>query len=172
MTFPTPETAGQFILAGFNYLLLFTSLLLTSYGLDIDWKYLALAVGSSLAGSVLLQYIQREKVRAERLFKGLISMVGGLIFGSAIITHWEVERSGYIAAIYCSTSTIILIVARAAVGFFEQNAPNIISDIFNTFLDRFRSDRSKRRRSRNKASRHDLPRVVPDDTDGNDDREN
>ena len=168
MLFPNTETTGQYVWASLNYLFLTIGMLLSSFGLGVDWQYLALAGGSSIIGSMLLQYTQREKNRAERLFKGIASTAAGIVFGSAAVTHWDVLRPGYIGAIFCTASMCSLIFAQAVVRFFEQNAGAIITDSFVFIFDRFRGGKSYHRR---RATRHTMPRVVPDDTDRNDDKE-
>src|SRR5436190_15457624 len=134
---PMPHTHTiSTLFKALNYILLSTSFLATSLGLDIEARYWLLALGGSLAGSVVLQYVQRENVRAERFFKGLGSMVSGLIIGAAVIENRQIQAPAYIGLTYFITSLVSLMLVRATVLFVKTNGRTIVVTFFQQFTGR------------------------------------
>lgn len=139
-----------------NYVLLSVSYLGTVWGLEIDWKFVVLMLCSSLAGSITLQYLQREKVRAERLFKGLVSTVAGAIFGVAYIDYTNVEKASYQALVFFLASVFSLTLVRTLVS----NAKTICVAIVSKWTPQMTGEGEERR-----PRRRSLPRVTPDRTE-------
>jgi hypothetical protein len=158
----------------FNFALPALSFALTSFGLGIDWHYVALAVGGSVSGSVLLSYFRREKSRYEQLYKMVTSAIGGLIVGSAFIRYREMVEPSYIALAYFICSMLVLIILRTFLSLTEKNAATftttLIQRVFNIKLDgeKPKTPRHQRRNADHRESIHisDLAEtgklVIPD----------
>lgn len=121
------------------YLILsFASFALTYAGLAVDWQYVALCIGSSIAGSLVFGYIRPELTFWRQAVKGCMATIVGLIFGSALIEWQSIEKPEYIGLAYFSASLLALIVIRTLVGLFETNAGSItvtlIQRVFNIRL--------------------------------------
>ena len=133
----------------FNFIVPAISFALTTVGLGIDWHYVALAVGGSVSGSVILSYFRREKSRYEQVYKMLTSSIGGLIVGSAFIRYREMTEPAYIALAFFICSMLVLIILRTFISLTETNAATftttLIQRVFNIKLD---GERPKTRRQR------------------------
>lgn len=134
------DSDGSLIVKMLTYLLPICSFVLTSIGLQIDWQYVALAGGGSLAGSVILSYFRREKTKNEQLYKIVVSAIGGLIVGSAIVTYRELVQPSYIALTFFICSMLVLIILRVFIKLTETNAATftttLIQRIFNVKLEK------------------------------------
>lgn len=132
------DTGGQ-IVKMLNFILPTFSFILTAAGLQIDWHYIALAVGGSVSGSVILSYFRREKSRYEQVYKMLTSAIGGLIVGSAVVSYRLMEVPSYIALTYFICSMLVLIILRTFISLTETNAATLtttlIQRVFNIKLD-------------------------------------
>src|SRR3954468_9270165 len=95
-----------------NFTLPTATFWLTAVGLAIDWQYVALVIGSTLAGSLLLGFYRPEKTFAARLYKIAMSVVAGLVFGSGFVAWRQLEHPANIAMAYCITSMLALIFLR------------------------------------------------------------
>lgn len=124
----------------FNLLLAAISFGLAALGLEIDVQYVALVIGSTVAGSLLLGFYRPEKTFVERMKKIAMASLAGLIFGSAIIAWREITTPAFVSLTYCMTSMLVLIFLRTLVGLTETNAgtltTTLIQRIFNVKLDR------------------------------------
>lgn len=137
-----------------------SSFVLTGLGLQIDLQYIALAVGSSVAGSLMLAYIRPERTFWRQLVKGCMATIVGLIFGAAIIEYYAIEVPEYIGLVYFVASLLALIAIRALVGLFEQNATSftaaLIQRILNVPVEEGRSKKkSKKKEKMNCYDRND-----------------
>lgn len=124
----------------FNLLLAAISFGLAALGLEIDVQYVALVIGSTIAGSLLLGFYRPERTFVERLKKIAMASLAGLIFGSAIVSWRMIEMPAFISLTYCMTSMLVLIFLRTLVGLTETNAgtltTTLIQRIFNVKLNR------------------------------------
>src|SRR3954468_11231193 len=98
-----------------NFTLPTATFWLTAVGLAIDWQYVALVVGSTFAGSLLLGFYRPEKTFAARVYKIAMSVVAGLVFGSVMVEYWHLENHAFISGTYCSVSMLALIFLRTIV---------------------------------------------------------
>lgn len=118
-----------------NFLLPAFSFMLTTYGLEIDWQYVALAVGSSVAGSLLLGFYRPERTLGRMVYKMLLSAVAGLIFGSAAVAWWKFETFAYVGVAYCVSALMALFFLKSLVGFGQANSDSltrtVLQRIFN-----------------------------------------
>jgi len=118
------------------YLVLSTSsFVLTSIGLAVDWQYIALAVGTSVCGSLVLAYIRPEKTFWRQVVKGLMATIVGLVFGSAIIENRGIETPEYVGLTYFLTSLLALIIIRALVALTEAKAGSVVVTIVQRILN-------------------------------------
>lgn len=128
------------LVKAFNLFLAAISFGLTALGLEIDVKYVALVIGSTFAGSLLLGFFRPEKSFGDRMRKIGMAQVAGLIFGSVIVEWRGMVSPSYIAGTYCTTAMVALIFLRSLVGLTESNAGNLtttlIQRIFNVKLSR------------------------------------
>jgi hypothetical protein len=161
-----PLTATQNILQNegypfvkmINFILPAITFALTSIGLQIDWHYIALAVGGSFSGSVLLGYFRREKSKYEQIYKVVTSAIGGLIVGSALVTYRRMEEPAYIALAFFICSMLVLIILRTFLSLTETNAATLtttlIQRVFNIKLDSASEKAPARSRGGRKAQTH------------------
>lgn len=125
-TFGEPLTLPMTIL---NYALPLIAFLLTAVGLGVDFGYVALALGSSIAGSLLFGYVRRQKRFWWQIYQGVMSTIGGLILGSFVI--W---KQGYVdaeprAMAFCLSSAVSLILLRSVVRHFQANADDLMDRV-------------------------------------------
>ncbi len=137
------------------YLILsLSSFVLTYFGLAIDWQYVALCVGSSIAGSLVFGYVRPELTFWRQAVKGCMATIVGLIFGSAVIEWQGIEKPEYIGLAYFSASLLALILIRTLVGLFETNAGSLtvtlIQRVFNIRLEGEASDLAGKHNSQKK----------------------
>ena len=123
----------------FNFALPAIAAFLTTMGLEIDWRYVALVLGSSCAGSLIFGYIQPEKRFSYQVYKGLISTVSGLVVGSYIVHRLHYEAGAEVGFAYFISSMLSLILMRTVVSLTEKNsrtfAVTILQRIFNVKLE-------------------------------------
>lgn len=116
------------------------SFVLTNAGLQIDWQYVAVALGGAIAGSLVLGYIRPEVTFWRQAIKGCIATIVGLIFGAAVVEYQAIDRPAFIGLSFFITSLLALILIRTLVGLFEANAGSLtvtlVQRIFNIKLDR------------------------------------
>lgn len=152
------------------------SFFLTAVGLEVDWQYVALAAGASVAGSLVLGYLRREKTLWQQIGKTLIATITGIIVGGAVIEYRGYSSRAYIGLAYFASSLLALILIRTLVSLFETNADSLtvtlIQRVFNVKLDRRGDDGEQlvhkpRRRSRGDVhvtqAAGEKPAVVIDD---------
>lgn len=125
-TFGEPLTLPMTML---NYALPLIAFLLTTFGLGIDWQYAAVALGSSLIGSLFYGHVRRQKRFSWQIYQGLLSTLGGLVLGSFVV--W---KQGYvdwppISLTYCVSSMVSLVLMRSVLRRFSQNADAIADGI-------------------------------------------
>lgn len=101
------------------------TLALTTVGLGIDWQYVALALGSSLAGSLLFGYVRREGTIGRQIYKVAMSTIAGVIFGSALVAWRGYQEPAMVSLAYCVAAMLVLIFLRTVVSTFEENAEAI-----------------------------------------------
>lgn len=161
---------GSQLFKMFNFLLPTMSFMLTAAGLQIDWHYIALAVGGSVSGSVILSYFRREKSRYEQVYKMLGSAIGGLIVGSAVVSYRQMAEPSYIALAYFICSMLVLIILRTFISLTETNAATLtttlIQRVFNIKLDNENGEPRRRRKIEDVHILHSADRppivVIPD----------
>lgn len=117
--------------------------------LGIDWHYIAVAVGGSFSGAVILAYFRRDPRKGEQAFKTLSAAVSGIIIGSAIEEYFTLESTKFIVGVFFLSGLLSLAVLRALINLTEQSAGDILKDllqrVFNLKLPE-ESERRKRRR--------------------------
>lgn len=154
--FTAPIEQHESLMKSAYLLLCAASFALTSIGLEVDWVFISLAIGGSLAGSMLLGYFRREKSLFEQGYKILAASVAGLIVGSVIVRYRSMEDPAYIAAVYSASGCLVLFFIRTIVGLAESNAGSItttlIERVFNIELQK-----------KGKAKRGSMISVVPDE---------
>ena len=104
-------------------------LLVSSIALSIRTEQIVLAIVGSLGGSLVLSYFRREE-KFETVFKVLVSTIGGVFVGTAIIKYFELESLEYLGVVYFLTSFQLLIFLKAYLVFTESNALNLIKAFF------------------------------------------
>jgi len=161
---------SSLVLKMVNFIIPVFSFVLTAIGLEVDWYYVALAIGGSVSGSVMLSYFRREKSRYEQIYKMLTSAIGGLIVGSAVVTYYGMMVHPYIALTFFMCSMIVLVILRTFLSLTETNAitltTTLIQRIFNIKLD---TPEEKRRGKHNHLTPEKIltegipPHIKPDE---------
>lgn len=153
----TSHTFGEplsLVMKALNFMLPTISVFLTAIGLAIDWHYIALAAGSTMAGSLIFGYFRREKTFGAQLYKFMVATIGGLVLGSFIAYWRDYTAPAVISLTYCVSAMLVLIFLRTVVSLFEENSRTftvtLIERIFNIKLD---PRKPTRQRSQNTDSR-------------------
>lgn len=103
--------------------------------LDADWQSIAIAVGGSVSGSVILAYFRRDPRKVEQLFKVVASAIGGLVLGTVSQEYLRIESQAYRLGLFFIDSMLALVVLRALLSVTEQNAVEIIRGSLQKFLN-------------------------------------
>lgn len=138
-----------------NFMLPTLSFLLTATGLEIDPFYVALAAGSSMAGSLLFGFVRREKTFGAQLYKFTMATIGGLIVGS-FVNHWRgYEAPAVMSLVFCLSSLTVLIFLKTIVSLTEENSRaftvTLIERVFK--IDLGPKEEKRRQRSPNPRPR-------------------
>jgi len=118
-----------------NFILPSISFALTSFGLEIDLPYICLAIGSTAAGSMLLNFYRPEKTLGRTVYKSIMAAVAGVVFGSALIAWRQVEAPPYVAMYYCLASMLSLMFLKSVVTFGEANSDSLIRTVIQRVFD-------------------------------------
>src|SRR6478735_5689451 len=118
-----------------NFILPSISFALTSFGLDVDLPYVCLAIGSTAAGSMLLNFYRPEKTIGRTVYKSIMAAVAGVVFGSALIAWRQVEAPPYVAMYYCLASMLSLMFLKSVVTFGEANSDSLIRTVIQRVFD-------------------------------------
>lgn len=150
----------------FYLLLSAISFVMTSLGLEVDLRYILLAIGGSLAGSFILSYFRREKSLFDAAYKIIVAAVAGLISGGVINKYYAITEAEYVAGVYALCACLVLFFMRSVVGLAESNAGTIVTTIFQRVLNVQQSPKlPKDPRPRRRPS---VPSIVPEDTESPD----
>ena len=136
------------------------SMVLTSLGLEVDVRYIFLAIGGSLAGSFILSYFRREKSWFDASYKLIVSAVAGLISGGILVKYYGYTEAEYIAGIYALCACLVLFFMRSVVGVAESNAGTIVTTVFQRVFNI--SADPKLPKDPRPRSRKSMPSVVPE----------
>lgn len=118
--------------------------------LDAEWQSLAIAIGGSLSGSVVLAYFRRDSRKMEQFFKVLCSSIGGLVLGTVLLEYFHVENPAYRLGLFFFTSMLALVVLKSLLTMTEQNASDVVRGVLQRVFNlRLEAERTKKRVRRN-----------------------
>lgn len=131
----------------FDALILSAALVFNSAALGVDWQYLAVAVGGSLSGAVILAYFRRDSRKIEQVFKAICASISGMVIGAFIQEHFQIERPQNILAVFFFASLLSLVLLRSLLVITERNAGDILRDALQRLLNLQTRDERQRRRN-------------------------
>lgn len=126
---------------------------LTAFGLEIAWHYVALVVGSAIAGALVLGYYRPEKTFFRSVYKTVIASMAGMIFGSVVVAWRTMEHPAYVAATYCVCSMVVLFLLKSVIGYGERNAEGLTRTIFERIFNVEKKDLDAVKRQKRTARR-------------------
>lgn len=118
--------------------------------LDVNWHYVAIAVGGSFSGSIILAQIKRENSVVEQCYKILGSSISGLIFGAMLAKWRNIVEVEYLLGTFFFTGMLSLFFVRSIVKITEQNSDGVTVTIFQTFIRRVFNVRTRNKKSQPK----------------------
>ena len=118
--------------------------------LDAEWQSLAIAIGGSISGAVILAYFRRDTRRIEQMFKVLASAIGGLVLGTVLQKYLNIESEEYRLGLFFSCSMLSLIVLRSLLSLTENNVAELIRGVLQRVFNlRVETEKVKSRVRRN-----------------------
>lgn len=119
--------------------------------LDADWQALAIAVGGSFSGSIMLAYFRRDARKGEQFFKVVASAIGGLVLGTVLQKYLHVEASEYRLGLFFVASMLALVVLRSLLSLTENNVSDMLRGILQRVFNlRVETEKVKREVRRNR----------------------
>lgn len=138
------DTSGS--MKVFDALVLSAALVFNSAALGVDWQYLAVALGGSLSGAVILAYFRRDSRKLEQLFKALCAAISGLVIGAFLQEYFQIVRPQNILAVFFFTSLLSLVLLRSLLILTERNAGEILKDAIQRILNLQLKEEKERRK--------------------------
>lgn len=133
----------------FEAVLLFATFVYTSVLIDVEWRSLAIAIGGSLAGAVMLGYFRRDARKFEQFFKVFASAIGGLILGTVLQTYFNIQNESYLLGLFSSSSLVSLVVFRSILNMTENN----VADMLRNIVQRLTGLQTKEEKTRRRVER-------------------
>lgn len=132
----------NFMIAQIFKLLFFISLLLVEIMFfNIDANYASRAVIGALIGGLVLTYFDANKPNHkaftwfDAVIKTLLSSLSSLFIAPAFIKYFAILDLDYVGLFYFVFSIIALIILKALHSLTEQNAKEIIINVFTRVLN-------------------------------------
>jgi hypothetical protein len=134
-------------------LILATVFVFNTLALGVDWQGVAIAIGGSFSGAVILAYFRRDPRKLEQMFKVACSSIGGLVVGTVLQEYFQVINPKYQLGLFFATSMLSLFLLRALNSVTEKNAAEVCRDIIQRLLGlQLKDERQKMpRRSKQKT---------------------
>lgn len=133
----------------FDFVVLAAIFVFNSTVLALDWQYIAMAIGGSLSGAVMLAYFRRDPRKGEQVFKTLCSAIGGIVTGTAIEEFLALDSPRYILALYFHTGLLSLVFLRALLSLTERSSADVIRDLLQRIFNlRLPNEQRRKRRRR------------------------
>lgn len=140
----------------FDAAILTIAFIWNAFALDAEWQSLAIAVGGSLSGSVILAYFRRDVRKTEQLFKVIASSIGGLVLGTVLQKYLHIEAEEYRLGLFFACSMLALVVLRSLLSLTENNVAELIRGVLQRVFNlRVETEKVKKevRRNREKIDR-------------------
>jgi len=116
--------------------------------LGVEWESIAIALGGSVSGAVILAYFRPEVHLIERVFKVIASAIGGLVLGTVLQEYLVIQSDSYRLGLFFLCSMLALVVLRSLLNFTERNAVEIIRGSLQRFLNlKTPEERGQRRKA-------------------------
>lgn len=116
--------------------------------LGLDWQYVAIAVGGSFSGAVILAYFRRDDRKAEQVFKTLCASISGIIVGAAIEEWFQMHSAKMVLIMFFLSGLLSLVMLRTLLGLTERNAAEICKDVLQRLLNLKLPDERERQKRR------------------------
>lgn len=133
----------------FDAAMLVATFLFNAVVLDADWQQLAVAVGGSLSGSIILAYFRRDHRRGEQFFKVIASAIGGLVLGTVLQKYFTIEAHEYRLGLFFACSMLALVLLRSLLSLTENN----VADLLRGVLQRVFNLQLKEEKTRKRVER-------------------
>ena len=148
---------------------LFAAFLFNALFLDAEWYQLAIAVGGSASGAVMLAYFRRDTRKSEQFFKVIASSIGGLVLGSVLQEYLHIELPAYRLGLFFVCSMLSLVVLRSLLNLTENNVSDILRQILQRIFNlRVETKQVKRQVRRNADEISELKSKIEGDSNGMD----
>ena len=126
--------------------ILTVAFIFNAFILDAEWQSLAIAIGGSLSGSVILAYFRRDSRKVEQVFKVLCSAIGGLVLGTVLQEYLQIESQGYRLGLFFMASMLALVVLKSLLSLTEKNSGEIVRGILQRVFNLQLKEEKTRRR--------------------------
>lgn len=114
--------------------------------LDADWQSLAVAIGGSVSGAIILAYFRREARKGEQMIKVIASAIGGLVLGAVLQKYLNIESVEYRLGLFFACSMLALVVLRSLLSLTENNVAELIRGVLQRVFNlRVETEKVKKR---------------------------
>jgi hypothetical protein len=163
-TFPN-ETLPMKVL---DFIVLTVTLLFNTLILGLDLAYIAVAIGGSLSGAVMLAYFRRDPRKTEQAFKTLCAAIGGVILGSTLEEFAKVTQPKYLLGIYFFSGLLSLAILRGLLNLTERNSAELCRMVLQRIFNLRLPEENERPRKRIRRTVHTslLPEQSDEKKDG------
>jgi len=133
-TFPTNNNTSASVKI-FDALILTVCFAFNTLVLGVDWQAVAVALGGSFSGAVILAYFRRDSRKLEQGFKVLCSSIGGLVLGTVLQEYFQILNPKYQLGLFFVCSLLSLVLLRALISVTEKNAADICKGVMFRILN-------------------------------------
>lgn len=97
--------------------------------LDPEWLSIALAVGGSLSGAMMLAYFRRDNTFWELFLKVCSSAIGGLVLGTVLQEYLNIEPPAYKLGLFFFSSLLALGTIGAMLSIADKNLAAVLKAV-------------------------------------------
>lgn len=101
---------------------------------QVDWPFVAIAIGGSVSGSIVLGYFRRDRRLVEQLFKMACAAISGVVMGAAIDEWLALGNVKFSLGIFFTAGFVSLAVLRATLQLTERHTLELLRDVILRLL--------------------------------------
>lgn len=101
---------------------------------DVNWPFIAIAVGGSVSGSIVFGYFRRDKRFIEQLFKMACAAISGIVIGAAADEWLNTANPKFSLAVFFTAGFVSLAVLRATLQITERHTLIIMRNLILRLL--------------------------------------
>jgi hypothetical protein len=101
---------------------------------NVNWPFIAIAIGGSLSGSIVFGYFRRDKKLTEQIFKITCAAISGVVIGAAADEWVNTGNPKFSLAVFFISGFVSLALLRATLQITERQTLTILRDVISRIL--------------------------------------